>query len=164
MLAPFRHDGLSVAICSAIVSGPPIPPAFFGLSQDSVDFEVEYEATDDCLNLPRLFDVTLVMRTKPRGWRSFEVHSPLLNYARNGEPVFARITRKHRKRQYRREARACPVAICHKPIHPAGRIRGSRDRPNRAARAGVTELSRESHQERCRNLADLVGLQYGSDG
>jgi hypothetical protein len=163
MVPPFRHDGLSIAICSAIVSGPPIPPAFFGSSQDFVDFELEYEASDDYLNCPRVFDVTLVMRTTLRGWRSFDVRLPLLNYVRNGEPVFARITGEHRNLHRRREAPASPVAIRHKPIHPAGHIRGSRNRPYPAARARVTELSQESLQELCLNRADLVGLQYRSD-
>jgi hypothetical protein len=96
MLPPYRHDGLSIAICSAIVSGPPIPPAFFGPPQHFVDFELEYEASDDYLNFRRVFDVTLVMRTTLRGWRSFDIRTPLLIYFRKGEPVFARITSEHR--------------------------------------------------------------------
>jgi hypothetical protein len=47
-----RHiviDRLSVAICSAIVSGPPIPPAFIGSSQGVVDFALKYEASDNHL-------------------------------------------------------------------------------------------------------------------
>jgi hypothetical protein len=82
MLPPYRHDGLSIAICSAIVSGPPIPPAFFGSPQDFVDFELEYEASDDYLNFRRVFDVTLVMRITLRGWRSSDNRSPLLIYLR----------------------------------------------------------------------------------
>jgi hypothetical protein len=60
---------LSVAICSAIVSGPPIFPAFLSSSQDFVDFELEYEASDDYLgdasthNILRVFDVAVVMTT-----------------------------------------------------------------------------------------------------
>jgi hypothetical protein len=79
---------LSIAICSAIVSGPPIPPAFFGSSQDFVDFELEYEASDDYLedtsahNILRVFDLAVVMRTALRGWRSFDIRSPLLIYVK----------------------------------------------------------------------------------
>jgi hypothetical protein len=92
MLPLYRHYGLSIAVCSAILSGPPIPPAFFGSSQDLVDFELEYEVSDDYLNFLRVFDVTLVIRTMLCGWRSFDIRSPLLTYVRKGEPVFARIT------------------------------------------------------------------------
>ena len=50
-------DGLGIAlvghriatIYSAIVSGTPIPPAFFGSLQDLVDCELEYEASTDYL-------------------------------------------------------------------------------------------------------------------
>ncbi len=50
-------DGLGIAlvgrriaaIYSAIVSGAPIPPAFFGSLQDLVDCELEYEASTDYL-------------------------------------------------------------------------------------------------------------------
>jgi hypothetical protein len=96
MLPLYRHYGLSIAICSAIVSGPPIPPAFFGSSQDFVDFELEYEASDDYLNFLRVFDMTVVMRTTLRGWRSFDICLPLLIYVRKGERVFARLTSEHR--------------------------------------------------------------------
>ena len=37
------------AVYSAIVSGAPIPPAFFGSLQDLVDCELEYEASTDYL-------------------------------------------------------------------------------------------------------------------
>ena len=37
------------AVYSAIVSGAPIPPAFFGSLQDLVDCELEYEASNDYL-------------------------------------------------------------------------------------------------------------------
>jgi hypothetical protein len=63
-------DGLSIAICSAIVSGLPIPPVFFGSSQDFVDFELEYEASDGYLedtsthNILRAFDLAVVMRPR----------------------------------------------------------------------------------------------------
>ena len=41
----FGHRVASVYSC--IVSGAPIPPAFFGSLQDLVDCELEYEASDD---------------------------------------------------------------------------------------------------------------------
>jgi hypothetical protein len=62
-------------------AGAPIPPAFFGSSQDFVDLELEYEASDDYLedtsahNILRVFDVAVVMRTALRGWRSFDIRT-----------------------------------------------------------------------------------------
>ncbi|MGA8125365.1 MAG: hypothetical protein WB967_14330 [Mycobacterium sp.] len=98
MLPPYSHDGLSIAICSAIASGPPIPPAFSAHRRTSF----EYEASDDYLqdrgahNILGVFDVAEVIRTAPRGWWSFDIRSPLLIYVSKGEPVFARITSEHR--------------------------------------------------------------------
>jgi Condensation domain len=46
-VALVRHR--AVAIYSAIVSGAPIPPAFFGSLQDLVNSELEYEASTDYL-------------------------------------------------------------------------------------------------------------------
>jgi hypothetical protein len=163
-----RHiiiDGLSIAlvgrrisaICSAIVSGVPIPPAFFGLSQDFVDFKLEYEASNDYLedmsahHILRVFGVAVVMTTALRGWRSFDLRPPLLIHVSKGGPVFASTTSDHRKLHRRREARACPVANATSRYITASHIRGSRNRPNPAARARVTELRQESHQELCRN-------------
>jgi hypothetical protein len=155
---------LSIAICSAIVSGLPIPPALFGSSQDFVDFELEYEASDDYLNFLRVFDVTLVMRTTLRGWRSFDIRSPLLIYVSKGEPVFARITSEHRKLHRPREARAGPVAQRHKPIHHGRSHQRKPQSAHPAARARVTELSQESHQKTLpKPRTDLVGLHYGLD-
>jgi len=56
-------------------------PVFFGSSQDFVDFELEYEASDNYLedtsahNILRVFDVAVVMRTALRGWTSFDIRT-----------------------------------------------------------------------------------------
>ena len=61
LFACFHHivvDGTGIALVghriasvySAIVSGEPIPPAFFGSLQDLVDCELEYEASTDYLD------------------------------------------------------------------------------------------------------------------
>jgi hypothetical protein len=142
---------LSIAICSSIVSGLPIPPAFFGSSQDFVDFELEYEASDDYLNFLGEFDVAVMMRTALRGGRSFDIHFPLLIYVSKGESVFARTTSEQRKLHRPREARAGPVAQRHKPIHHGRSHQRKPQSAHPAARARVTELSQESHQKRCRN-------------
>jgi hypothetical protein len=147
-------DGLSIAlvgrriaaIYSVIISGAPIPPAFFGSLQDFVDFELEYEASNDYLedasahNILRVFGVAVVMTTALRCWISFDIRPPLLIHVSTGEPVFARTTSEHRKLHRPRGARACPVTNATSRYIAAGHIGGSRNRPNPAARAGVTEL------------------------
>ena len=50
-------------IYSAIVSGEPIPPAYFGLLQDLVDCEPEYEACTDYLDDQTYWSNNLLLDT-----------------------------------------------------------------------------------------------------
>jgi hypothetical protein len=154
------------AICSASVSGAPIPSAFFGSLQDFVDFELEYEASNDYLedasahNILRVFGVAVVLTTALRCRISFDIRPPLLIPASKGEPVFARTTSEHRKLHRPREARACPVTSATSRYITAGHIRGSRNRPNPAARARVTELCQGvTSGSLPKHRTELVGLQ-----
>ena len=68
-------DGFGIALCcaiglqtvySAIVSGAPIPPAFFGSLQDLVDCESEYEASTDYLEDQAYWSENLPPESEPR--------------------------------------------------------------------------------------------------
>ena len=107
-------------------------------------------------NILRVFGVAVVMTTALRCWISFDIRPPLLIHVSKGEQVFASTTSEHRKLHRPREARACPVANATSRYITAGHIRGSRNRPNPAARARVTELCQESHQELCRNTGPTL--------
>src|SRR5579884_150932 len=51
---------------SAIVSGTPIPPAFFGSLKDLVDLELEYEASNDYLEDQAYWSKNLQAETEPQ--------------------------------------------------------------------------------------------------
>ena len=123
-----------------------------------LDFELECEASDDYLNFLRLFDVTLVTRTT----LCSDALSPLLIYFRKGERVFARVTSK-RQKLIVVESMCLPGSDT-PPADTSGRSHQRKPQPAQPwAHVSVTELSQEPHRELCRNLADLVGLQYRSD-
>ena len=55
------------SVYSAVVSGAPIPPAFFGSLQDLVDCESEYEASESTISRIRPIGLqNLPMETEPR--------------------------------------------------------------------------------------------------
>src|ERR1700758_739965 len=56
------------SVYSAIVSGTPIPPAFFGSLQDLVDCELEYEASNDYLEDQAYWTRNLPSESGPNCW------------------------------------------------------------------------------------------------
>jgi hypothetical protein len=111
-----------IAICSAIVSGTPIFPHFRLVAGLRAGIRSARRLLEDTSadNILRVVDVAVVMRTALRGWRSFDIRSPLLIYVNKANRCSLASLASTENFISRREARACPVAKRHKPIHHGG--------------------------------------------